>query len=585
MKNKILSLTLDKNLFQKKSKKISYYGIFDEKLQKEFRNLNYIDELNDKYCPKETIRDLSYCEKIYNRILKELTTRLNKFHNCAFSQKEWQIIFGNWLFQFICIVFRKYKSILVLINKNEFKNIYVNFSDQFTPSPDIFHLHSVTNQREWNERLTSKIIKFLANKKKINLINLNTKSKKINYDNFISDKFLTSSKFSHLQFLDKLNLNKKKNFLIYQTSLGFLNEKKLEIKLSQFPNDWHFPLINLSETVNEKIRNNLFKLKIINNNFNSLILNLLPRYFSSRYIENFSKIMKNIDKLNLPKKPKFILTSNIHANILFNFYIMRKKKENKTKLILLQHGNNSSIDLKYKYSLEHKVADHFLTWGHKNSKKDIKLFNTHSIRIKKKKYNSNLSKFGIFLHPLRQHPLFCDLSERTQNIIRFKKLINKINEKLNYNIKKNTYVKLFPADYSKDKLNLQKSLKKCKLKIYSNPNPYDLINESRLNFFLYLSTGVFETLSMNRPTVVYSPQILGTIDRKYKKFFRLLYNSKILFNSIDDLLLHVDNVWPNINKWWLDKKVQSSIKKFNDNLNVSGSNNLNFIERKLNAFT
>ena len=135
-------------------------------------------ELNDKYCPKETIRDLSYCEKIYNRILKELTTRLNKFHNCAFSQKEWQIIFGNWLFQFICIVFRKYKSILVLINKNEFKNIYVNFSDQFTPSPDIFHLHSVTNQREWNERLTSKIIKFLANKKKINLINLNTKSKK-----------------------------------------------------------------------------------------------------------------------------------------------------------------------------------------------------------------------------------------------------------------------------------------------------------------------------------------------------------------------------------------------------------------------
>ena len=63
MKNKILSLTLDKNLFQKKPKKISYYGIFDEKLQKEFRNLNYIDELNDKYCPKETIRDLSYCEK------------------------------------------------------------------------------------------------------------------------------------------------------------------------------------------------------------------------------------------------------------------------------------------------------------------------------------------------------------------------------------------------------------------------------------------------------------------------------------------------------------------------------------------
>ena len=44
--------------------------------------------------------------------------------------------------------------------------------------------------------------------------------------------------------------------------------------------------------------------------------------------------------------------------------------------------------------------------------------------------------------------------------MRYKKLLNKINEKLNYNIKKNVYVKLFPADYSEDKLYLQKSLKK-----------------------------------------------------------------------------------------------------------------------------
>ena len=65
--------------------------------------------------------------------------------------------------------------------------------------------------------------------------------------------------------------------------------KKLEIKLSQFPNDWYFPPINLAETVNEKIRNDLFKTGKINNTFCTLILSLLPGYFSSRFIENFSK--------------------------------------------------------------------------------------------------------------------------------------------------------------------------------------------------------------------------------------------------------------------------------------------------------
>ena len=92
MKNKLLSLYSIKIYFRK-NPKVFYYGIFDEKLKKKIKNLNYIIELNDKYCPKETIRDLSYCEKIYYRILKNLVKDLTNFIIAHFRRKSGKLFF------------------------------------------------------------------------------------------------------------------------------------------------------------------------------------------------------------------------------------------------------------------------------------------------------------------------------------------------------------------------------------------------------------------------------------------------------------------------------------------------------------
>ena len=128
----------------------------------------------------------------------------------------------------------------------------------------------------------------------------------------------------------------------------------------RFPDEDYFPKINL------KLRNKL-KIDSLNKNkgFNNLILHLLPFYLPAMAIENFNIISKHVNNLSLQSKPKFILTSFNSFDNFLNFYIAKKILE-KIPVIFLQHGNISSLDIKYKFTTENKIAKYLLTWGHQN---------------------------------------------------------------------------------------------------------------------------------------------------------------------------------------------------------------------------
>ena len=55
----------------------------------------------------ERIFALDTCEKIYQRILKDLSISLNNLHNIKFNSRSWEIIFGNWLRYFVWICYEK----------------------------------------------------------------------------------------------------------------------------------------------------------------------------------------------------------------------------------------------------------------------------------------------------------------------------------------------------------------------------------------------------------------------------------------------------------------------------------------------
>ena len=80
------------------------------------------------------------------------------------------------------------------------------------------------------------------------------------------------------------------------------------------------------------------------------------------------------------------------------------------------------------------------------------------------------------------------------------------------------------------------------------------------------STGFLESLSMNIPVILVTSKDFFTIKNEYKKYYdSLLKNDLIFFDNIKAAKFVNSNL-NNIEKWWLDKKRQKSIKFFCKNM-------------------
>ena len=367
---------------------------------------------------------------------------------------------------------------------------------------------------------------------------------------------------------------------IQKTCLTFLEEKKLELKLGVLPKRRRFPDEDYFPKINLKLRNKL-KIDSLNKNkgFNNLVLHLLPFYLPAMAIENFNIISKHVNNLSLQSKPKFILTSFNSFDNFLNFYIAKKFSE-KIPVIFLQHGNISSLDIKYKFTTENKIAKYLLTWGHQNFKKDVKLFNVNIMKYKKKRIKKEL--LGVFCHPLRQHACFSDISQSLVNEKKLNYTIQKFN-KFDEKIKNKIYFNLFPGDEVEERNYFSKKIKKNGLKIFKNNHFYKIIDNTKVNLFLYDSTGIYESLALNIPTFAYFEDPLKTIVPKYKKTYKYLINSKILFTDLDDLIYHLEKIWPNVNEWWKNLTVQKNIKRFNNEVNINSDNNVDKLAIKLRS--
>ena len=143
----------------------------------------------------------------------------------------------------------------------------------------------------------------------------------------------------------------------------------------------------------------------------------------------------------------------------------------------------------------------------------------------------------------------------------------------NEKITKNAVVRLHEIfKIRKGKFYLKKYFDDKSLNIDFGAEAFHKVRQnSRLTFFNYDSTGILENLSLNYPTICMWDDFDECISDDFIDKYRILIDAKILFLKRDDLKIHLNSVWDNIDEWWLDKKTQNCIKLFNQNFNIQGN--------------
>lgn len=485
-------------------------------------------------------------KKLYNEIIPPL----NKYHSENKDIKTWKIIIGHWLRSYIRIFTNRYIHLDRVLKKNKIDHFYIKENVNNYYFHEIGDFLNESRTERFNDEIYKKVLEFKNTntkfiikksfdykiKKKTNII------KKI--INFINSPFFLKNKF----FLIDLYLSKISTILIF-------------LRMNTVPKFWQYTKFENYTDPDFQLRKSLEKKLNISKNislYNFLKENLFF-YMPTAYIENYQNIKKFTEK-NFPPNPKIIMTAN---SFLFNetFKNYTSNKIAIAKYIVMQHGNNynTHFDEQFK-SIEQETCDYFINWGLPRNKKEI----TGFMQKKLKKNQSNPANILIMHQPFDlRDKIWNNFEDYTLYIKSIEELILKINEV--DSIKKIIY-RVSNNHFNIDGLNYFRLISN---KIFINFNKTNFVtdlNNSNICLFTYCSSGFYENLSNNIPTImILNKSYLDEIDQQTRKFFLHLEKVNIIFFSSSQLKKFLIKNWKHLDLWWNSTNIQNTIQSFCDN--------------------
>ena len=277
-------------------------------------------------------------------------------------------------------------------------------------------------------------------------------------------------------------------------------------------------------------------------------------------MEGFEELKNIVNQQPWPKSPKFIFTSNSYgSDEIFKIYTAIKT-ETGSKYYVGQHGNGYFTSRHCFPKTEEKTVDKFLTWGWSNkSPKYVPMF-VFKTAGKSIKFNN---KGGLLLIEQPQDTRYLPWDVHNQFFNYFEEQ-KKFVSQLSQEPKKKLTIRLSAARANK-KFNetlrwfdFDKSLKIDDGKI---PINY-LIKRSRLIVHGYDSTGLLETLSQNIPCLAFWQNEFDHLLENVRPDYQKLVDAGIVHFSSKSIADKVNEIWNNVDEWWLQKNIQDSKKQF-----------------------
>lgn len=503
-----------------------------------------------------------YLNKVYRTVLDNLVKSLNKYHNKKYPKKYWEILIYRWLWNYILHLYARWEIAKKVIKIYKIKTVYdLNFDNKsFIPDSTIHArdiMHTAGNNY-WNHQIFINILKYEYSKE--------IKFKKIAIKKNFDIRSRVESLSKGLQYYQILNYSLNKSHFFYDISLKskfifflkYLNKFFFKIKINK-------KFLNLQKKCDRK-KFYLFK---SNDKFVNFLNLSLDWNFPSIFLENYSKLEDAYEKLNWPKKPKYIYSELAHNfDEVYKIYLAKKKLSG-SKIVFFQHGYGGYFNNNNYYNIfyEKKICDKYFAWGSNLKEKKVINISLHYLNSHKKYSRKFITKMGILieLYDFNEAPqrtpngylssydrkiitismvndLLINLQSNIKNLINFK-IINQSNKKLiEDSIKSN---------FSKAKfLNTEK-------------RSYHLLNKFNLQIHFFLGTGFFEAMYLNFSVIlIFDDELSDKLDLNFKKMIQDLIDVNIIFKDSRTASQFINNNYYNIKKWWFNKKLQNVRDKF-----------------------
>ena len=536
---------------------------------------------------KKLFEDYKYLQSLYEKLLAELSGKLNQIHAVEHSLRYWRILIGPWLGYFIQMLFDRWFMLREAIHNNNITNCRVLARDPMSlVANDMREFNRLHIADDWNEMIYSQLID-LCWRDKINIELVQSQSdgnKKKNNSSQISKNIKKSCIETGIFLFNKL-FPKNDGYFFISSYLPLKEDFRLQIKLGQFPKLWRNKSVPITKPDKMQRQCLLDDNKFNKDSFESIALHMIPQHIPTDYLEGYKKLEKKAKLLSWPKKPKVIFTSNaFSSDDLFKIWAA-EKTEAGIPFVIGQHGGNYGMT-PFSFEEEHqiKISDKWLSWGWSDKNRqqitpvgNLKITNSnisYNPRGGALMIQMGLPRYSYHLYALPISRQYIDYLDDQFGFV----------EALPKFICNELTVRLYQNDYGwEQKARWNEKYPNIKLDP-GNKNIKKLISQNRIYLSTYNATTFLESFAMNIPTVMFWNPNHWELRDPVKPYFTALKEVGVFHETPESAAKHITEIWNDVEKWWNSDSVTTAVKDFNEKYNKINENIVDNIYKELIDF-
>ncbi len=497
-------------------------------------------KIKNKYYSKYQSNHKKNFGNIKKEFLFEISKSLNKLHNKNYSVYEWRLLVGPWLNIALNIYFY-YNFFAKYFSKN-FKNKISSINlNNFYPPIDYTEFFEIINIKSYQIFFFKKLI---LNSFNNNIKNKNTFKFNLSLKNFFYLKIINIISSKNTTFLIR------SRFKIKHILLLFLKSHLKILPLSDLTQTFKATGVNYNKEKRSEFLNFFNKKNLTIAKF---IIDIMPSSYLESF-ENYEKIGKKI-----LKQPKKIYTDTAHLdddltkNLMVNWSF-----NNNSKILIGQHGGNHRIHDQYvtNYNDDYETCSKYFVWGKPLKNKEIRLSSVRLYNLKKEKnYQENIKYNLCYVFEAIRKNQFQGDFKRNDDYLRSLDTKKKFFKKL----KKNFIVKsYYEKNRYKEQLNDKELSNLLNISLNKFKDSKKVIFESNIIILDYISTMIFELISLNIPFILILDKSNEYLSNFGKEFIKELKKLNLFFNNPSEAAKFVNNL-PHGKSWWFEKKKQERI--------------------------
>jgi len=508
-------------------------------------------------------KDEAEIRRLDDQLFPLLCDILNEYHATAHGLRFWKVLLGHWMRTYMSTVFNRYRTIEQCLERYHVTSTTTVIDERYSLAPaDALSATLAANDDLWNQALYSRIISATGNPEiAVEVLSIETACAFLRLEPPSGASLPRRGlRLARGLFTDTLSLLKRDtDAFIINSYLPRQDETKLQLALGQIPQFWEVNRFRMTSQANPGLRKKLAaKLapsldSPLQNFLHAMVLELLPVC----YLEGFQELVQEVGRLNWPKHPKFIFTSNNFDNDEVFKLWAAGQVERGTPYYTGQHGGNYGSRRIPRWTVEEETGDKFITWGWTDGMPQHKpafLLKTGGSARPASPSDPEGKLLLIQEHMNHRIPAWDDVAEfalRWEEQLGFIRALESLPRRL-------LTMRLHPAyrGFSWSDVERMRDFDPTIAIDTGELSMKTAVANSRLLIFSYDSSGIQEALSQNIPVIVFWRTGLDFVRDSAKPFFHALIDAGLFHLTAASAARKVNEIAGDVQAWWTRPDVQ-----------------------------